>query len=225
MEKLVTRLCLFSMSTLVFCLAPQLSATVQEKKIVFVGDSLTAGYGIDQENAFPALVGEFLKKRGFRVSVTNGGVSGSTTANASSRVKWFLKLKPDLFIIALGANDGLRGLSVKSSRKELAKAIELAKGSGAQVIIAGMKMPPNYGADYRKSFEDIFPSLAKQFSLPLIPFLLEGVAGEKELNLADGIHPNQKGHQVISKTVYPYIEKFLKKAKPQKKSSGKSKAF
>lgn len=182
----------------------------EEIKVVFVGDSLTAGYGVEREKAFPYLVGEKLKKDGVVVKVINGGVSGSTTANALSRMKWFLKSKPDIMILALGANDGLRGISYESSKENLEKAIKIAEDHQVRMVLAGMQLPPNYGKEYRNQFKEIFPMLAKKYKLNLIPFLLEGVAAEKELNIEDGIHPNEKGHQKIANLVLPYIKKEIK---------------
>ncbi|MBD65532.1 MAG: arylesterase [Halobacteriovoraceae bacterium] len=178
-------------------------------KIVFIGDSLTEGYGIEQKYSYPQLVEQKLKKEGVSVEVINGGVSGSTSASGLSRLKWFLKSKPTHVFLALGANDGLRGLKVSETQKNLAKIIEMAQEKKIKVILAGMKMPPNYGKEYTADFKKIFPALAKKYDLPLVPLLIEKTAGRKEYNIQDGIHPNQKGHELIAQTVYPYIKKNL----------------
>jgi acyl-CoA thioesterase I len=178
-------------------------------RILFLGDSLTEGYGIAVEDAYPALVEHALKKDGFSVTVVNAGVSGSTTSSGPSRLRWHLKAKPDIVVVALGANDGLRGLPVTEIRKNLITTIELAKDQKLKILLAGMKMPPNYGAQYSKNFEAIFPELAKKYAIPLVPFLLDQIAGEPDLNLADGIHPNEKGHQLMAKTMTQALKPLL----------------
>jgi acyl-CoA thioesterase-1 len=175
-----------------------------------LGDSLTAGYGIDQEKAFPRLIEQALAKEGIHVQVINAGISGSTTASAVSRIKWQLKSPPALIVLALGGNDGLRGLPPESSSRHLQSAIELAKAQNVQVLLAGMQMPPNYGADYTKRFASIYPELATKLSVPLIPFLLEGVGGEPQYNQPDGIHPNEAGHQRIADHILTFIKPLLK---------------
>lgn len=181
----------------------------QAKTVVFIGDSLTAGYGLEKEQAFPYLIEQKLKKEGLTVKVINGGVSGSTSASGTSRLKWFLKAKPDVIFLCLGANDGLRGLSLEALYKNLSSTISLAKSKSIPVILGGIRIPNNYGTKYSAGFSEIFPKIAKEFNLKLIPFLLEGVAGKPELNLPDQIHPNEKGHIVMAETVYPYIKKAL----------------
>lgn len=188
-------------STLLFLF----SFSAHAKRILFLGDSLTAGYGVARENSYPSLIEMQLKKSGKTVSLINASISGSTTASAVKRLKWQLKQKPDILVLALGANDGLRGFDVKISEKNLSETIELAKSHQVHVILAGMRVPPNYGKKYAKQFDSIFAKIAKSYKIPLIPFLLEGVAGQKQLNQADGIHPNEKGHQIIAKLVYPFI--------------------
>lgn len=181
-----------------------------ETQIVFLGDSLTAGYGIEKENAYPNLVEQKLKDKGKNVKVLNGGVSGSTTASGKSRLKWFLKkAKPEVLVLALGANDGLRGVKLSESEKNLEEIISLAKKEGLKVLLAGMQMPPNYGKEYTQSFKSMFTNLQKQHELPMIPFILEKVGGNKDLNIEDGIHPNEEGHKVIADTVMKYLEPLL----------------
>lgn len=189
---------------------PPLSAGDHSVKILILGDSLSAGLGVEPEQAFPALIHDRLKQKGFHhVTLTNGSISGSTTAGAVSRLKWFLRIKPDILVLALGANDGLRGLSTGQMTQNLDKTIVLAKEKGIRVILAGMKLPPNYGPEYAEDFEAVFASLAQKYDLPFIPFLLKDVAGIASLNQADGIHPNAKGHKIIAATVFDFILKQL----------------
>ncbi len=196
---------LFLPLALFFFLNPAFSKT-----IVFVGDSLTEGYGVAKESAYPNLLPALFKERMEKeVVIVNGSVSGSTTASASSRFRWFLRSKPDILVLALGANDGLRGLSLPESQKNLEDVILLAKAEKMKIVLAGMLMPPNYGDDYRKQFETLFKDLVKKHELIFIPFLLEGVAGVKELNQADGIHPNEKGHKIMAETVYKILGPLL----------------
>lgn len=175
------------------------------KKLIIIGDSLTEGYGVAQDKAYPALLAQKLKDAKFNWEVVNSGISGSTTASALSRIKWVLKSKPDLVMLALGANDGLRGLKPEQSRKNLQSAIDLIRKEKINLILAGMLMPANYGKDYQKDFQKIYSDLAKTNQLLFVPFLLEGVAGEPKLNLPDGIHPNEKGHAIIAQHVFKSI--------------------
>ncbi len=178
-------------------------------KVVFLGDSLTEGFGVAQEQAFPQVVAELLKAKGKPIEAINAGISGSTSASAPSRMRWVLKGKPSLVVLALGANDGLRGIPPAVTEQNLAEAIAVARERNVRVLLVGMKAPPNYGADYTHAFEQTFSALAKRFQLPLLPFLLDGVAGRPELNQADGIHPNPAGHRVVAALVAPYVEKLL----------------
>ncbi len=190
------------------CLGPMspLYATDTRVQVLFLGDSISAGLGVEPEYAYPALINDMLKKKGIQgVTITNGSISGSTTAGALSRLKWFLRSKPDILVLALGANDGLRGLSTVEMARNLDNTIVLAKVKGIRVILAGMKIPPNYGPDYASDFYEVFVSLADKHHLPFIPFLLKDVAGRSSLNQADGIHPNRKGHRIIADTVFPYV--------------------
>lgn len=179
-------------------------------KILFLGDSITAGLGVELENAYPALIADMFndmpEEKGIRVRITNGSISGSTTAGALFRLKWFLRSKPDILVLALGANDGLRGLSTQEMSQNLERTIVLARQNGIRVILAGMQIPPNYGQVYSKAFREVFASLADRYDLSFIPFLLKDVAGNPLLNQADGIHPNRAGHKIIAETVFPYIQ-------------------
>lgn len=178
--------------------------------IVCIGDSLTEGYGVAKESAFPALLEKKLLKRGIQSKVTNAGISGSTSASAPSRMRWSIKAKPQWVILALGANDGLRGLSVAAMQKNLQSAIDIAKEAHVRVLLAGMYAPPNYGAQYTQSYASVFANLAKQNKqVVYLPFLLEGVAAKKELNLPDGIHPNEKGYEVVAQLLFKALESKL----------------
>ena len=178
-----------------------------EKKLVIIGDSLTEGYGVAQDQAFPAILEKKLQNlTGPRWQVINSGISGSTSASASSRLEWVLKSKPDFILLVLGGNDGLRGFPVKTIKENLQKAIRLAKDHKVRVALAGMQMPPNYGAQYTKEFKMVFSSLAKEEKIPFLPFLLEGVARKTNLNQADGIHPNEEGHKMVAETVFIFLK-------------------
>lgn len=174
-------------------------------RIVFLGDSLTAGLGLPEEEAFPALVERRLLEEGLRVRAVNAGVSGDTSAGGLNRLDWLLRQSPDILFVSLGANDGLRGLSPEMTEGNLRRIVERAQTGGTRVVLAGMRLPPNYGPDYVAQFEALFPALAREFAIEWIPFLLEGVAGNRTLNLPDGIHPNAAGHRVIADHVLPTI--------------------
>lgn len=174
--------------------------------VLFLGDSLTEGYGLETGESFPDMVAKRLKAEGRSdIKIINGGVSGSTSASALSRLQWFIRSKPDLMILSLGANDGLRGLPVPEMKSNLAKTIEFAQSNGMQVALTGMLVPPNMGVAYSDDFARVFPDLAEQYQLPFLPFLLEGVAAVPELNQADGIHPNLKGTAIVAETVYQFL--------------------
>ncbi len=179
------------------------------KTVVFLGDSLTEGYQLNKEEAYPALIEKKLKVKFPDLKVINAGVSGATSASGPKRLDWYLKVKPDILVLALGANDGLRGLKAKDTEKNLSVVIETANSRGIKVILVGMKMPTNYGESYRKDFEGVFTHLSKKYQLKLIPFLLEGVGGKPSLNLPDGIHPNPEGHKIMAGTVLKALESEL----------------
>jgi len=177
-----------------------------ETRILFLGDSITAGYGIDKEKAYPELIRIALQERGIPdVAVINAGISGSTSASALSRLKWYDRLQPDILVLALGGNDGLRGISVKTMSDNLDKTIQYALGKGMKVILAGMQMPPNYGTAYTEAFRSVFSTLARRYPVTFMPFLLQDVGGQPELNQPDGIHPTPEGHQIIAANLLPYI--------------------
>lgn len=182
----------------------------QEIKILFLGDSLTEGYGINKDESYPMIFKQLVKERLSKdIEVLNGSVSGSTTSSALSRLRWFVRQKPQIVLLALGANDGLRGISIDVSQKNLEQTIELALENQIQVVLAGMLLPTNYGEEYRQNFEKMFAELAKKYQLRSIAFLLEGVAAQKELNQADGIHPNEQGHRVMAETVFNGLKELL----------------
>lgn len=178
-------------------------------RIVAFGDSLTAGLGVATEDTYPARLQRRLDEQGLRYRVINAGVSGDTTAGGVRRVEWVLKSHPDMVILELGGNDGLRGLNVQETKANLERIIQRCREASVMVVLAGMKLPPNYGADYTKAFEAIYPALAKRYRVPLIPFFLDGVAGSASLNQADGIHPTSEGYRIISEKVLEQITPLL----------------
>jgi acyl-CoA thioesterase I len=180
--------------------------------ILFLGDSITAGYGLDPEQAFPALIQDKIDAKSWKFRVVNAGQSGDTSAGGLSRLDWLLKNRVDILILELGANDGLRGLPAETTRKNLQAIIDRTKGKypEVKVIVAGMKVPPNMGGDYGRKFEAVFADLAKKNKAVLIPFVLEGVGGSRELNLADGIHPTAKGHEILAANVWKVLEPILR---------------
>ncbi|HCG04049.1 MAG TPA: arylesterase [Desulfovibrio sp.] len=177
--------------------------------ILVLGDSLVAGYGLGQGEAFPEALGAALNARGREVRVTNAGVSGDTSAGGLARVEWSLDDRPDLLILELGANDALRGLPVDDLRRNLSAIIEACRQRGVRVLLAGMQAPRNLGPDYTRRFDAVYPELAKRYGLTLYPFFLDGVALDRSLNLPDGMHPNAKGVQVIVERMLPMVEREL----------------
>lgn len=185
------------------------SAHAAQKYIVFFGNSLTAGFGIDPSEAFPALIQKRLDSLGFHYTVVNAGLSGETTASGVNRVDWVIgQQQVDVFVLELGGNDGLRGIPAEETRKNLLSILEKVrtKYPNAQIILSGMMVPPNMGPKYSKEFTGIFPAVAKQAGVKLIPFLLENVGGEKELNQDDGIHPTPEGHQLVMENVWNVLK-------------------
>jgi len=184
---------------------------IPKKLIIFFGNSLTAGYGIELEESFVGLVAQRIDSLGLDYRVINAGLSGETTASGLSRLEWFLEEEPDIFILELGANDGLRGISLSETKKNLKAIIQTVRTQYPEttILLAGMQIPPNMGQEYIKEFEEIFPAVAAEENVALIPFLLEGVAGNPELNLPDGIHPTEEGHLIVFETVWKYLEELL----------------
>ncbi len=177
--------------------------------VVFLGDSLTAGLGLPVDQAFPAVVAAKLAEKGRPIRAVNAGVSGDTTAGGLRRADWVLSQRPGVLVLALGANDGLRGLPLEETEKNLREIVAKARAAGARVLLCGMLIPTSYGPEYEEGFGRVFVRIAEKEGLPLVPFLLEGVAGEKELNLEDGIHPNPEGQRILAANVLPYLEPLL----------------
>lgn len=188
--------------------APALDAA---PRVVFLGDSLTAGLGLEEDQAFPARLAELLRERGTRIHAINAGVSGDTSAGGLARLEWLLRQEPDVVVVELGANDGLRGQPAANTEANLRKIAARVRAAGAEVLLVGIQVPPNYGPQYAREFAEIYPKLAKELGVPLVPFLLEGVAGDPALNLPDGIHPTADGHERVAATVLPYLEGVLAK--------------
>ena len=181
--------------------------------MVVLGDSLSAGLGVEPSQAFPALLQARVNAAGWNCAVVNAGISGDTSADGLARIDWLLKRRIDVLILELGANDGLRGLPVSATRTNLQAILDRTKQRypQAQLIIAGMQMPPNMGAEYTAAFRNVFPGLAATNHAALIPFLLEGVAGRPELNQEDRIHPTAAGHQIVAGNVWKVLEPVLEK--------------
>ena len=200
--------CLFLVGVLLLSTA----AVPAKGVILFLGDSITAGNGLDLSQAFPALIQKKLDAKGWRFKAVNAGQSGDTTAGALNRLDWLLKNRVEVLVLELGGNDGLRGLPVETTRKNLQLIIDRTRKQypAAKIIIAGMKVPPNMGRAYADQFEAIFADLAEHNKAPLIPFILEGVGGEPELNFADGIHPNAKGQEIVAANVWKVLEPVLR---------------
>ena len=182
-----------------------------KKTILFFGNSLTAGYGIDPEESFAGRIQARLDSLQKEYRAINGGLSGETTAGGLSRLDWFLEEEPYLFVLELGGNDGLRGIPLTETKKNLLAIVDKvrAKYPNTKIILAGMQIPPNMGQEYTEEFKAIYPAVAKEKNIELIPFLLEGVAGDPDLNLPDGIHPTAEGHRLVMETLWPYISKSL----------------
>jgi acyl-CoA thioesterase I len=182
-----------------------------ERVIATLGDSLTAGFGVAPEEAWPALIQARLLREGYAYRVVNAGVSGDTTAGGLRRVDWVLRTKPAIVIVALGGNDGLRGQPLAAIRENLTRIVARLRAAGARVLLAGMRLPPNYGDEYTRGFVGLFTAVARQEGVPLMPFLLEGVAVDPRLNQGDGIHPNAEGHRLMAERVWPHLLPLLAK--------------
>jgi acyl-CoA thioesterase-1 len=197
---------------LFFCFLIGLTAAApQPKNILFLGDSITAGYGLEPSQAYPALIQEKIDAKKWPFRTVNAGQSGDTSASGLNRLDWLLRSRVDILVLELGGNDGLRGLPPETTRENLQAIIELTRKKYPQVkiILAGMKVPPNMGADYAKKFATIYTDLAKKHDALLIPFVLEHVGGIRELNLPDGIHPTTKGHEIVAANVWKVLEPLL----------------
>jgi acyl-CoA thioesterase I len=181
--------------------------------IVALGDSMTAGLGVAPDEAYPARLEQRLRREGYPYRVINAGVSGDTTAGGLRRVDWVLRSGPEIVIVALGANDGLRGQSPQAMRANLEAIVARLQTARARILLTGMRLPPNYGAEYTTQFEAVFPAVARSAKIALVPFLLDGVATDPRLNQPDGIHPTAAGYQVIADRLWPYLRPLLRSGK------------
>ncbi|MCH4823850.1 arylesterase [Gramella lutea] len=187
----------------------QESAQAQEDKVILMfGDSLTAGYGLEEQEAFPAILQRKIDSLGLAYKVVNAGLSGETTSGGRNRIDWVLKQNVDVFVLELGANDGLRGIPLSETRKNLQEIIDFvrAENPDVEIVLAGMQIPPNMGQNYTSEFKNIFPELAEKNKVHLIPFLLEDVAGNPDLNQQDGIHPTAEGHRILAENVWEVLK-------------------
>jgi acyl-CoA thioesterase-1 len=195
--------------------SPEASTEKQEVvvdgTIVAVGDSLTAGLRVKEEEAYPSQLEGLLREKGYPWRVINAGISGETSSGALSRINWVLQLEPDIVILETGANDGLRGTSPSLTRKNLEEAVSILKKNGVTVVLAGMKMVTNLGRQYLREYSAVYPEVAEKYDLIFIPFFLEGVAAKASLNQDDGIHPNGEGYKVVAETVFPFVVEAIEK--------------
>ncbi len=191
--------------------APEKASSSQKKTILFFGNSLTAGYGLDPSEAYPALIQEKIDSLGLNYQVVNAGLSGETTAAGAERVDWILKQEIDIFVLELGGNDGLRGIATTETEKNLQKIIDKvrAKYSEVKILLTGIEVPPNMGEAYANDFRQVFKKIAAQNKVVFLPFLLEGVGGEPELNQPDGIHPTAEGQKIVAENVWEKLKPML----------------
>lgn len=190
------------------------ASTAPRPRIVFLGDSLTAGLGLDPAQSFPSLIGQRLAGEGLEYEIVNAGVSGDTSAGGVRRVDWSLEGDVKVLVVALGANDGLRGLSPVELKRNLSAVLDRAAARGITVILAGMEAPPNFGADYTRQFRSVYTDLAQSYRVRFVPFLLQGVAGNPSLNQGDGIHPNARGAQMVADLVWAELQPVLARPNP-----------
>ncbi|QWV95390.1 arylesterase [Geomonas oryzisoli] len=208
---------LFTIFTLALCavagagpvLAAGAAKPASHGTIVAFGDSLTAGYGVPESEAYPAQLQRKLQQAGYQWTVINAGISGETSSGALARVDWVMKLKPDIVILETGANDGLRGQDPELAHRNIGKIVSTLQAKGVVVVLAGMRMLKNLGPAYTAKFAAIYPRVAKEHKVILVPFFLDKVAGKESLNLADGVHPTATGYTIVTETVYPYLLKAI----------------
>jgi len=193
------------------CAAVPAAPAAEERVIVAFGDSLTAGLGVDAGRTYPALLGERLKREGYDYRVINAGVSGDTTAGGLRRVDWALRLKPEIVILELGVNDALRGQKLTAVRANLDQLLSRFQAAGARVLVAGMRLPPNYGDRYAEDFHRLYGDVARARNAPLMPFFLDGVGAVAHLNQADGIHPTAEGYAIVVDHLWPYLVPLLRR--------------
>jgi acyl-CoA thioesterase-1 len=205
LRRIATAVCIIQ------CCLVSLAAASAATRLVFVGDSLTAGYQLDPSQAYPALIGEQLRASGSNVDIVNAGLSGDTSAGGLRRIDWLLRRPADIFVIALGANDALRGQDPAATAANLSSIIGKIRSAQpeAAILLAGMYAPPNMGKAYTEQFNALYPQVAADHKVPLMPFLLDGVAGQSQLNLSDGIHPNPRGHQIIAANLLKHLQPLL----------------
>ena len=189
----------------------QLQTEVSGPKVIIVGDSLTAGLGLSAEAAYPTVLTGLMKEVDLPTKIINAGVSGDTTAGGLRRIDWIISQNPDLILIELGANDGLRGIPITEVTSNLNDMIDKVQEADIDVMLVGMQIPPNYGKEYARQFKEVFPRVANEQGVPLLPFLLKDVAGVRDLNQPDGIHPTAKGHEIMAKTVYEFLRPWRSK--------------
>jgi len=192
---------------------PKRPVSDERPRIVAFGNSLTAGLGVPQDQSYPAYLQRTLDAAGYAYRVVNAGVSGDTTAGGIRRVSWVLNSTPAIVILELGGNDGLRGLSLHETQANLERIIQQLQQASVTVVLAGMKLPPNYGQDYTEGFEALYQAIAQRYHLTRIPFFLDGVAGSSSLNQADGIHPTGEGYRLIVEKVFPALEPLLERTR------------
>lgn len=187
------------------------SAQPAPQKILFFGDSITAGYGLDKSEAFPAYVQQKIDSLGWNFEVVNAGLSGETSAGGLRRIDWMLRQDFEVFVLELGGNDGLRGIDLESTKKNLREIIKKVRKQNpdARILLAGMQVPPNLGQDYTTQFREMYPELAEEENVTLIPFLLEDVGGNPEFNQSDGIHPTAEGHKIVAGNVWEILKPVL----------------
>jgi acyl-CoA thioesterase-1 len=195
--------------------APEPPGDTARPRVVALGDSLTAGLGLSPEQAYPALLQQRLDQAGLAYEVVNAGVSGDTSAGGLRRLDWALQGEVHVLILALGGNDGLRGLPADHLRQNLAQMIERAQSRGIEIVLAGMEAPPNFGSAYVAAFRQVYPALASQYRAALVPFLLEGVAGIESMNQRDGIHPNAAGARRVADNLWTVLRPILERASPR----------
>lgn len=196
-----------------FALIFSVSAQDQPRRILFFGDSITAGYGIAEDQAYPALIQQKIDSLNWNYNVINGGLSGETSAGGLRRIDWMLRQPVSVFVLELGGNDGLRGIDLDVTKKNLQKIIDKVEAQypDAAIVLAGMQVPPNLGQQYTQKFKEMYPELAKANDAALIPFLLKGVGGDPALNQPDGIHPTARGHKIVAQNVWKVLKPILQK--------------
>ena len=196
-------------------------STDHRYRVVFLGDSITAGFGVDEEKAFPYLVQLRVDEESLPFTIVNSGISGETSSGGLNRIDWLLRNPIDVLLLELGGNDGLRGIDLSFTRSNLHAIVErtLERNPECRILIAGMMVPPNLGHEYTTTFREIFPELSRKYDADLIPFILEGVGGVRELNQPDGIHPNAEGHKIVAETVWKHLEPILRGFDDREKQS------